>query len=104
MDKEHKSLLEIKKNQRNIQNHINKVYNICSALYQEIQDVKQFVNYKHDDSLGDVESSTTQLNNNPNSQKYTMQNQIQNSINVLDNVEDFTEKMPRNRKMKVVDN
>ena len=102
MERESKQVLEIKKTQRNLQTHLNRIYNILSALYQETQDVKHFVNYKHDDSLGDVESSKTQLNNAQNQPKEHFS--LQNSMNILNNVEGYIDNVPKNIKLKVLDN
>ncbi len=96
MDRESKNVLEIKKSLRVIQQNINRIYGICSALFQEIQDVKHFVNYKQDDSLGEVESTHARINMG--------QKDMQNSMNVLDNVEAFTDNMPKGRKLRIINN
>ncbi len=100
--KEPKSVVELKVNQRVINQNINRLYNICSALYQEIQEIKHFVNFKHSDQPN--------VSNNLSSSK-NLQNSktIQNSMNVLENLGDFADSLPRNensgnRKLKIINN
>ena len=88
MDRQSKNVLELKRSLRVVQQNINRLYSIASALFQEIQDIKHFVNYKHTDSLGEVESSSS-LNLQKNLSHG--QNQMQSSMSVLDNVEEFAE-------------
>jgi len=95
-----KDILELKKMIGNQQANVRNIYNICSALYQEIQDIKRFVNFKHEDSLGEVESSTTMAEQGTNQ----LMNRMQNQLNVLDNVEEFADNMPKNRKLKIINN
>lgn len=109
MDKSSKGQLELKKSMRVQQQNINRLYSICSALYQEIQDIKRFVNYKHDDSLGDVESSSGNINQPQSRLQNTMNqmnqlNQMSGPMNVLDQVEEFADNMPKNRKLRIINN
>src|SRR3990172_391403 len=114
MNREPKSVKELKRSIINLQQNNANLYKICTALFQEIQEVKHFVNYKHDDSLGDVESSRvnitqTPIQNNVSSSKSkqvpssaTSQKQ---SINILDNVEEYTESVPTvptGRKLRII--
>ena len=96
MDRESKNVLELKKSLRVIQQNINRLYGICSAIYQEIQDIKHFVNYKHDDNLGEVESTHTNISMG--------QKNMQDSMNILDNVEEFAETMPKGRRLRIINN
>lgn len=44
--KESKSVLDLRKKMVATQTHINRIYTIISALYEEIQEVKRHTNYK----------------------------------------------------------
>lgn len=58
MDRITKTEATLKQTVRVQQQNIARLYSICSALYQEIQELKHHVNYKAPDSLGsEVESS-----------------------------------------------
>lgn len=97
-DRDTKSVLELKKTQRTIQLNINRLYKICDALYEEIHNIKHFVNYKAptlEASLGDRTNG--------------FQKQQVNPMSVLDNIDEFT--MPQQqstgstgRKLKIIDN
>lgn len=105
-NKDSKRIYEVQKSLISVQQNINRIYNICSALYQEIQDVKKFVEYKASDSLGDVESTTSNINGQ------TKQQNIKASIDVLNNLEEYTDtnnnntnfQGQRGRKLKVINN
>jgi len=51
MNKDTKSLNELRRAIINLKQNNENLYKICSSLYQELQEVKHFVNFKHDDSL-----------------------------------------------------
>ena len=100
--KDTKSVLELKRSIVVIQQNINKLYNICSALYQEIQDVKHFVDFKTEDGLGDVENTTSNINRTTN-----RNTQTQHNLDVLKSVEEFADASlqgQRGRKLKIIDN
>lgn len=49
MDKNSKDLLEIKKLAINLRQNQDNLYTICSSLYKEIHNIKQFVKYTEPD-------------------------------------------------------
>jgi hypothetical protein len=103
MDRQAKTYLELKKSQRNVKQNIERLYSISSALYQEIQDIKNFVNYKHNDDISDAENRIGKINlqdQQPNKNRTP----LQSSMSVLDNLEEYTESIPQNRKMKIINN
>ena len=85
---ESKSILELRKLVVNTQQNIQRLYSISSALFKEIQDVKRFVNFRHEDSLGDVESSTSNV-------------QSKNSDNM---VQEYADSLKEGRKLKIINN
>jgi hypothetical protein len=99
---EPKSILELKVNQRTMNQNINRIYSICSALYQEIQDIKHFVNFKHTDKPN--------IPNNMPSTNTDNSRTIQKSMNVLENLGDFADSLPKTntanngRKLKIINN
>ena len=108
-----KSVVELKVNQRVMNQNINRLYSICSALFQEIQDIKHFVNFKHEDQPNINDTLTRSTNNQPNNQPNKQPNNrnIQNSMNVLENLGDFADSLPKNngnannnRKLKIINN
>lgn len=108
--KETKSIVELKVNQRVINQNINRLYNICSALFQEIQEIKHFVNFKHSDQPdvgNNLSSSTNNLQNNSQNNSQNSDT-LQNSMNVLENLGDFADSLPNNnngtRKLKIINN
>ncbi len=102
---EPKSVVELKVNQRVMNQNINRLYSICSALFQEIQDIKHFVNFKHEDQPNVDDNLTRPSNNQGNNRN------IQNSMNVLENLGDFADSLPKNNgnannnsKLKIINN
>ena len=55
MDRISKTEGELKKTVRIQQQNINRLYSICSTLYQEIQDLKHHTNYKVSDGMESTE-------------------------------------------------
>lgn len=113
--KDSKAVLELKKGLMNAQANIGHLYRITSALYQEINDIKRFVNYKNENSLGDVESNASNLSGNPIGQNNPnnfnrQQGNLNDHFSVLNNVEEFADNLPRNnanqggRKLKIINN
>jgi uncharacterized protein YoxC len=100
MDRDPKHLLEVKKNMRTIQSNIQRLYSITSALYEEIQQIKHFVNFKHDEEV---------INNlNVNQKNQNQKNNFSYHNSVLDNVEEFSESLSSStqngRKLKIINN
>lgn len=90
-DRDTKSVLELKRTQRTIQQHINRLYKVCDALYEEIHAIKHHTGYK-----------PPALNSG--SQQRQPQQQMNNPMNSLDNMSDFGDDMPPQRKLKIIDN
>lgn len=69
-----------------LQQNIKRLYSICSALYQEIQEVKKQTGFKKE-----LNGISTQQNTN--------------AVNVLKEIEAFTEKLPsQSGKKKIINN
>ncbi len=64
--KENKALMDLKRKMVASQTHINRIYTIISALYEEIQEVKRHTNYKPS-----IETSTGVLANSSTSTSTT---------------------------------
>lgn len=99
---ETKITLELKRSIVNIQNNINKLYQITSALYQEIHELKRHTNYRAEDSHQDIDTN----NFNPNlGQKKTinLNNPVQQSGGGMFHqqpMDDFS----GSRKLKIINN
>ena len=92
-----KYVLDLKQKVIIQQQNINRLFSICSALYQEIQDLKHHTNFKAPDSLGDVEGQAPLSRN-------MQANQGNESPNVM-NVDKSEQMMgSRGRKMKIINN
>lgn len=114
--KDSKAVLELKKGLMNAQANIGHLYRITSALYQEINDIKRFVNYKNENSLGDVESNSSNVQSNQpntgNPNNFRQQgNNLNDHFSVLDNVGEFADALPKNmntggggRRLKIINN
>lgn len=113
--KDSKAVLELKKALINVNANVSNLYKITSALYQEINDIKRFISYKNENSLGDVESNSSNLTNNANSANSKHPNNLNDHFNVLNNVEEFADTFSRNysgsgggsgggRRLKVINN
>jgi hypothetical protein len=103
-DRDTKSVLELKRTQRTIQQHINRLYKVCDALYEEIHAIKHHVGYKPPTLDSNFQQRQPQ-------QQQQSQQQMNNPMNSLDNMPDFGDKMPGfgddmppQRKLKIIDN
>lgn len=98
-DRDTKSVLELKRTQRAIQININKLFRICDALYEEIHNIKHFIDYKPPSLEQNNRQSDTQNN-------FQRQQSSNNPMSVLDDVNEFTsstQQQPQ-RKLKIIDN
>ena len=105
--KDTKSLNELKRAVLNLQQNNANLYKITSALFQELQEIKHFVNYKHEDSLGDVESSKHKVRQSTMPpQSHPLHPNQRVAMNVLDNIEEFAESIPSRsgRSLKIINN
>ncbi len=83
-----KNILALRRDVFKTQQHIEKIYSIVSALYQEIQEIKKETN------IGPTKQ--TYVNNNPNEKE---------SMGVLDDLTEYADNLPRNsRKVKIINN
>jgi len=90
-----KYVLDLKNKIAVQQQNINRLYAITSALYQEIQDLKHFTNFKHSDSLADVENVANKF------EAINLNGKTGNSTNV-ETADPMTG--TRGRKMKIINN
>lgn len=99
--KDTKSILELKRNIVTIKQNINNLYNICSALYQEIVEIKKFTDFKHD-NLSDIDPNNNLTQNITNKHK-----NIDTNMEILNNIDEYvdnTMKGHKGRKLKIINN
>lgn len=110
-----KKVLELQRSLAGVQQNINRIYNICSALYGEIQDLKRHTNFKPDElsemnNQGMSQGMGGGMNMGGNQQQgmHPMMGgqgqQMGGNQSVLDSYNDLAQQVQQNRKLKIINN